>query len=134
MQVERPSATSSVSDISDTELPDAPATTAESEDGGSKAVTTASAGGAGEGLSDLSDLEAERAKLRAQLAKAKISDPEFTTSEGEIHSSDDQTGKAESAEQAGQESKDKLEALEPISSSEGPSPVPPKVCYTSDFL
>ena len=76
MQVERPSATSSVSDISDTELPAVGTTTATSDDN----VTAAEAGASG-----LSDLEAERAKLRAQLEKAQISEAD---SEGEIHSSD----------------------------------------------
>ena len=112
MQVERPPATSSVSDISDTELPEPMAT--ESSD---------NAGGAG-----LSDLEAERAKIRAQLAKAKISEAEeLTTSEGEIHSSDDQAKKTAGGEDASG-NKEKLETS-PISSSEDPSPVPPKVRF-----
>ena len=77
MQVERPSATSSVSDISDTELPAVGTTTEATSDDN---VTAAEAGASG-----LSDLEAERAKLRAQLEKAQISEAD---SEGEIHSSD----------------------------------------------
>ena len=60
MQAERMSA----SDISDTEL----------------AVQSSE--------SDLEALEAERAKLRAQLEKAKISDEAQSFSEGEVHSSD----------------------------------------------
>ena len=79
MQVERPSATSSVSDISDTELPAVGTTTeATSDDNVSRGQEAA-------GASGLSDLEAERAKLRAQLEKAQISEAD---SEGEIHSSD----------------------------------------------
>jgi len=117
MQVERPSATSSVSDISDAELPAVGTTTATSDDN----VTAAEAGASG-----LSDLEAERAKLRAQLEKAQISEAD---SEGEIHSSDaeaagSQVMKTDNTSDGSTNDKEKL-GTSPIS-SENPSPMPPK--------
>ena len=88
----------SASDISETDLP----TGSQSE-------------------SDLEALEAERAKLRAQLEQAKIaSDPEegqAESSEGEVHSSDSSEKRPKGATME--------TGASPISSTD-PSPVPPK--------